>query len=300
MAALLTLARPRMLPLVLLLVGCGYGLGLWEMAWDPAAGGPLLAVLVAWSLLHAGTLWLNADLDRDEGAVLFGGRAPVPDGARRAGLLALLGCVTLGMLAGPAAGRCAALAALLALLYSHPATAWKGRPMLGPLTNGVGYGVLTPLAGWSVVGAAVTGRTLAVLAVLALAMLGLSLLAQVGQGDEDRARGYRTLAARAGDAAAARGAQVAVASAGALFVGLAGVGLLPRLVLAAALPLGWVVSRLGRARDGAAAARGVLGLLGVALLAFALALVDYATHFPDGPFAGQATAVVPPPLAGRP
>lgn len=296
MPALFTLARPRMLPLVLLLVACGYGLGLWEMAWDPVAGGALLAVMGAWSLLHAGSLWLNADLDRDEGAVLFGGTAPVPPQARQAGLLALVGCVTLGMVAGPVAGRCAALAALLALLYSHPTTAWKGRPALGPLTNGVGYGVLTPLAGWSVVGAAVTGRTVAVLAVLALAMLGLSLLAQVGQSDEDRARGYRTLAARAGDAAAARGGQAAVASAGLLFVGLAAVGLLPRMVLLTALPLGVVVARVGQARDSAAATAGVLGLLGVALFAFALSLVDYAMGFPDGPYAGQATAVVPGPL----
>ena len=38
----------------------------WERPWS------LLGVLAAWSWLNAGTLWLNAAVDRDEGEVLFG------------------------------------------------------------------------------------------------------------------------------------------------------------------------------------------------------------------------------------
>src|SRR5690606_1412062 len=94
--ALWTLSRPR----GALWVGALPLLGLVWAHWDRAlplraAGWGLAAVVVAWLLLNAGTLWLNAALDRDEGEVLFGRPAPVPPGIEGFGYAALAGCVAL-------------------------------------------------------------------------------------------------------------------------------------------------------------------------------------------------------------
>ena len=55
----------------------------------------LALVLLAWVALHAGTLWLNAALDRDEGEVLWGRAVPVPANAALGGYAALVGTVVL-------------------------------------------------------------------------------------------------------------------------------------------------------------------------------------------------------------
>ncbi len=292
-AAWWTLARPAMLPLLWLMLLCGFGLAHWESALSLRGENALLPLFVAWAFLHAGALWLNAALDQDQGAVLFGRAVPVPPSAGRMGLLALALAPPIALLAHPLSALCAAGAALLGLLYSHPATAWKGHPLLGPLVNGLGYGLLTPLAGHAPVLAPLTGRTLALLCGMVLAMLGLSLLAQVGQGAEDRARGYRTLAARAGDGAALQGARLCMGAGGALICGLAAVGLLPRLMLILAAPLALLLAWMGR---GPAPARVVRALVVLALLALALALIDHRRCLDrGGKVAGQCTAVVPAP-----
>ncbi|MCA9571391.1 MAG: hypothetical protein KC656_26310, partial [Myxococcales bacterium] len=66
-ADLWTLARPRLMPFVVGLVVLGYAWAHWDRALVVRGGRELLVVCVAWALLHAGTLWLNAALDRDEG-----------------------------------------------------------------------------------------------------------------------------------------------------------------------------------------------------------------------------------------
>jgi 4-hydroxybenzoate polyprenyltransferase len=133
--------------------------------------------------------------------------------------------------AGPIAGLCAATSALLAVLYSHPRTAWKGHPVLGPLTNVVGYGLLSPIAGWSIVGVEATPRTAAAL-LLVGAWIGATYCgAQAFQGDEDRRRGYRTLVVSHGPAVVVRVTRALYAAA---FLGgalLAAVGVFPRAVL---------------------------------------------------------------------
>src|SRR5687768_195914 len=92
-------ARPKMLPYLLLMVFGGYAWAHWDRgitARDPVA---FLVVLLAWAALHAGTLWLNAALDRDEGDVMWGRRAPLPDRLAYWGYAALVACVVLAFLA---------------------------------------------------------------------------------------------------------------------------------------------------------------------------------------------------------
>jgi 1,4-dihydroxy-2-naphthoate octaprenyltransferase len=208
MSVWLTLARPRMLPLLWLAVFFGFMLGHWE-AGVHLRGAPAFAiVLVAWTFLHLGTMWLNAARDRDEGPVMFGATAKVPENASMLGYAALLVCALLATAGGPIIVGCAVTAVILSVLYSHPRIALKAHPAGGPAINMVGYGLLTPIAGLAAAHGGVSIRTVFVLIVCALAMGGLSFAAQAFQQEEDQERGDRTLVATHGPAttlAAARG-----------------------------------------------------------------------------------------------
>jgi 4-hydroxybenzoate polyprenyltransferase len=217
--------------LVLGLPAFGYGFAHWDRALDLVAPLRVVLVLAAWWFLSAGTLWLNAALDRDEGEVLMGPTAAVPAGVERWGFAGLVLSVALAALAGTVAGACAGGCALLAVLYSHPAIAWKGHPLLGPLTNVLGYGLLSPVAGWSVVGAEPAPRSLAALLMVGGWVGATYFGAQAFQGDEDRRRGYRTLVV-------SHGPQAVVTVTRALFAAtflaggsLAALGVFPRAVL---------------------------------------------------------------------
>jgi hypothetical protein len=300
LSALVTLARPRLLPFVLFLPLVGFGWAHWDRALPLAEGvfGRLLAVLAGWTALQAGTMWLNAALDRDGGEVLFGRAVAVPPGITFCALAALLLGVVLAFAGGVLPGALALLCAGLSLLYSYPATAWKGHPLLGPAVNGAGYGLLSPLAGWSLVGVAPDVRSLVVWLLGGLGTLGCYFAAQAFQRDEDLARGYRTLVVTHGPAGVVLAARLCL---GAGFLGgtlLSALGWLPRLCLVG-LPLWlWVDRWLARDRErNEWWARGLaLRLLLGALLAIAVALVDYAGDLmQDGPVAGLATAHGKPP-----
>lgn len=301
--AALHLARPAMLPWLLLLVGAGFGFGHWDHALDLQRRGEvpdLLVLFGAWTLLHVGTMWRNAARDRDEGPVLFGVAAPPPRGLARAGDLALLLAVVLALFAPPMGAAALAACALLAVLYSHPRTGWKGHPVLGPGVNVLGYGVLTPLAGWVAAAVPPTPRLPLALFSMAAAMAGLTFVAQVFQGDEDGARGDRTLVVTHGPAACIRAARLGFALAGGLVFAQAAAGWLPRVLLFA-VPVGLALSaqltRWSRTPldDGQGQARRAfrwLVALGIALVGLALADLLYAS-FVGGPVSGLATAVVP-------
>lgn len=301
--ALWVLARPAMLPYLWLLVLVGYGWGHWDRALTFRGERSLVLVLAAWTALHAGTLWLNAALDQDEGDVLFGEQAPVPAWIHGPAYAALALTVLLTAAAGWCAGIAGLVVATLAVLYSHPITRWKSHPVLGPATNLIGYGLLSPLVGWSVVGVGPNPRTLAMWLLGAVGVLGVYFLAQVFQHDEDAARGYRTLVVTHGPATTLAVAHACVAVA---FVGgtvLAAVGWLPLCCLVA-LPLGlWNSHGLVRwsrslaTADGGWARRAARRLLisGLVGLGAVLALYSYQTWRQDVPVAGLGTARGLPP-----
>jgi 4-hydroxybenzoate polyprenyltransferase len=286
-----------MLPYVGCLVAAGFGWAHWDRALVATGLGGLLAVLAAWAALHAGTLWLNAALDRDQGAVLFGRAAPVPDVAVPAGRVALAAGVALAAAASPAAGLAAVGCAVLAVAYSDPRVAWKGHPLGGPVVNFVGYGLLTPMAGWSAVGVDPNPRTLVVWVLGAIGVLGAYFAAQAFQRDEDAARGYRTLVVTHGPRAAIVAARVCLGLGALGAIALSVAGFVPR-VCALAAPAWWVVDRYlaawAVAPDvaGADRARGLARrLLLAGWLVVGLAFVDYArASFAGEPVAGLATA----------
>ncbi len=237
MHALWKLTRPAGTPWVLSLPVLGYGFAHWDHGL-PARAVPQMALLViAWWFLHAGTMWLNATLDRDEGDVLYGSPGTaVPVNTRPLGLLALFTAAALASLAGPIAGFAAASAAALSVLYSDPLTAWKGHPIGGPAVNLLGYGLLSPLAGWSIVGAPLTPRASLVLVLHSLMVLGTYFAMQAFQQREDAARGYRTLVVT-------HGPQRTLAAARALY--FASFGGHAVLALAGWIPRGCLIPAVG-------------------------------------------------------
>ncbi|GBC84540.1 hypothetical protein HRbin11_00971 [bacterium HR11] len=186
-----------------------------------AFGLGLLAVHV---FLYGGANAFNSYFDRDEGPI--GGLyrpPPVSTGT----LAVALAFKALGLLLGLRIGWAFTGVYLgfvvLSVLYSHPWTRWKARPVLSVLTVAVGQGGLGFLAGW------LCGRDLAMalttfpgLAGLVTAMLftaGLYPITQAYQVSEDARRGDTTFVVRYGLRRAFRLAQALLALAGLLLVG---------------------------------------------------------------------------------
>ncbi len=238
--ALWVLSRPRLLPFLWLLVIGGYGWAHWDRALFIRNPGSLPWVILAWTMLNAGTLWLNAALDRDEGPVLFGGRAAVPARIAEAGYGALFFAILLSLPAGALATALTALSALLAVAYNHPRLAMKGHPLGGPLINWFGYGILTPMVGWVIADVPQNPRTLAILAAVSAGVLGTYFAAQAFQAEEDRARGYRTLVVTHGPAVTLLAARSGVGLAVFLALGMAAIGWLPRECLLGAPVFLWL------------------------------------------------------------
>lgn len=225
--ALWRLARPKGLVLAATAPLTGWAIAHWSRALPMLGGREALLLVLAWVALNAGTLWWNAALDRDQGPVLYGEPASVPPGVEREGSLALTLAVGLAGLAGLLPALMALFSALLAVGYSHPAVAWKARPLAGPLVNVLGFGVASPLAGYAVVGVPLDARSALLMLALALSVLGAFFLAQSFQQEEDRARGYRTLVATGGPAAVLGAARISFRASHVLVLGLAAAGWIP-------------------------------------------------------------------------
>jgi 4-hydroxybenzoate polyprenyltransferase len=293
------LARVPLLPFVLFLPILGFGWAHWDRALPLRAGESeaLLLVLAAWTALQIGTMWLNAHLDRDDGPVLLGRAVPVPRAALPAGYLALVVAVVLGLLVSPMVGVIVTVSAILAVLYSHPRFRWKGHPFAGPAVNCVGYGLLSPLAGWVVVRVSANPRTLMVWLLSGVGVLGCYFAAQAFQREEDSRRGYRTLVVLAGPKAVLTLTRCLFGAGFLIGLAAALLGWFPRLCLLAA-PFGWWIdrrlARWSRLPEGGneRMARGlVLLLCAGALFTIGLAYADYAIdYFNDRPVCGLATA----------
>lgn len=174
------------------------------VGWGGLGDGATLRLVVvgvlAWVVgLNGGTLAINSAFDRDEGDVAYLRKPPPPPPGLFAFGMAMM-IFGLGLTWHfPPLYRHAYLACLaMSVLYSVPPFRFKAVAGLDWLINMLGFGLLTPLAGWAATGAPLTpaGRLL-LLGFLPL-FAALYPLTQLYQVEEDRRRGDRTLAIHLG------------------------------------------------------------------------------------------------------
>ncbi len=213
----------------------------------------LLGLFLWVACLNGGTLALNSAFDRDEGDIAYLRNPPPPPRRLAAFSLGLMAAGQLAALAlPPLYGALYALCFVLSVLYSVPPFRLKAVAGADWLINMVGFGTLTPLAGWATTGRPADAAAWIVLLAFCPLFAALYPLTQLYQLDEDARRGDRTLALMLG---VARSLDVALAA----------------TALAFAL-LAWAAARSSWTGVGAGWRWGVLA---VALLAWAAVLLPW-------------------------
>jgi lycopene elongase/hydratase (dihydrobisanhydrobacterioruberin-forming) len=158
--------------------------------------GPVALGLVLWVLcLNGGTLALNSAYDKDEGDIAYLRQPPPPPRhlARFSLGLMVLGLLLASLLPGEFQAAYA-ICLVLSVLYSVPPVRLKAVPGADWLINMVGFGTLTPYAGWAATGLPLQPAPGVVLLGFCPLFAALYPLTQIYQFEEDRRRGDRTLA----------------------------------------------------------------------------------------------------------
>jgi len=212
--------RPAEWPIMAAHTAVGYllAVGLCGAAAGARLGPAFLGLALWVGCLNGGTLALNSAFDRDEGDIAYLRNPPPPPRRLATFALLLMASGQVVALTLPLAYQAVYAACfLLSVLYSVPPIRLKAVAGADWLINMVGFGTLTPLAGW-----AATGRpleTTAAIVLLAFCPLFAALypLTQLYQLEEDARRGDRTLALILGARRSLDAALVAAAGAFALF-----------------------------------------------------------------------------------
>ncbi len=193
--------RPAQWPALALhvLTGAVVAAGLPAIAAAPIRGDLLAGMLAFVVGLNGGTLAVNSAFDRDRGDITYLARPPAPPrGLAGFGLILMIAGLAVALtLPGKfllAYGVCAALS----LAYSVPPVRLKAVAGMDWLVNFLGFGFLTPYAGWALAGAGLSTRGLLLLGSFAALYGGLYPLTQLYQREEDRSRGDRTTAVALG------------------------------------------------------------------------------------------------------
>jgi 4-hydroxybenzoate polyprenyltransferase len=152
--------------------------------------------LLLWVVcLNGGTLALNSAYDKDEGDIAYLRRPPPPPRYLAAFSLGLmfLGLLLASLLPGEFQ-TVYAICLVLSVLYSVPPFRLKAVPGADWLINMVGFGTLTPYAGWASTGLPLQAAAGVVLLGFCSLFAALYPLTQIYQFEEDSRRGDRTLA----------------------------------------------------------------------------------------------------------
>jgi 4-hydroxybenzoate polyprenyltransferase len=215
----------------------------WGLRARPSGLGWLVFV----ALMNGGTLALNSAYDQDEGDIGYLKAPPKPPQHLLAFSSVLLGTsAVLGFLLPLPFALINLACVAMSLLYSVPPPRLKARAGWDLLINCLGFGLLTPLAGW-----ALTGRPFSraiLLAAVGFAFLFATLypMTQIYQVTEDRRRGDRTLVIQLGvGRSLILALLVALAAHGLFLVGVLAMGrpplhLLPSLAAWLAVLIPWL------------------------------------------------------------
>lgn len=189
--------RPAEWPIMAAHTALGYFLAVGVSGvFNGVALGPALAGLGLWVLcLNGGTLAINSAFDQDEGDIGYLKAPPRPP-RHLAGFafgLMLLGQGLALLLPAPYA-IAYAICFAMSLAYSVPPLRLKAVAGVDWVINMVGFGTLTPFAGYVATGRMPTPDHAVVLAAFLPLFASLYPLTQLYQFEEDRRRGDRTLA----------------------------------------------------------------------------------------------------------
>lgn len=196
--------RPAEWPIMATHTALGY---LLAVGIAGAAGGELLCPaalgLVLWVVfLNGGTLAINSAFDKDEGDIGYLRQPPpVPAHLFSFGMALLVAGGALSLLLPPAFTVAYGLCFVMSVLYSVPPFRFKAVAGVDWVINMVGFGALTPYAGWALTGRPLDRPALLVFAAFAPLFASLYPLTQIYQFEEDRRRGDRTLALMLGERA---------------------------------------------------------------------------------------------------
>ncbi|HJW44732.1 MAG TPA: UbiA family prenyltransferase [Geothrix sp.] len=164
---------------------------------------PIRASFLGWfvfvALMNGGTLAINSAFDRDEGDIGYLKAPPRPPEHLAAFSAVLLGAsALLGFLLPLPFALINLGCVAMSVLYSVPPARLKARAGWDLLINCLGFGLLTPLAGWAL--AAKPFSLAILLAALGFAFLFATLypMTQIYQVAEDTRRGDRTLVIQVG------------------------------------------------------------------------------------------------------
>jgi len=172
---------------------------LLAVGWGWHARPILLGWLVFVALMNGGTLAINSAFDKDEGDIGYLKAPPKPPSHLLAFSSVLLGASTvLGFLLPLPFTLINLGCVVMSVLYSVPPPRLKARAGWDLAINCVGFGLLTPLAGWALTGLPFSRAIL--LASIGFAFLFATLypMTQIYQVAEDTSRGDRTLVIQVG------------------------------------------------------------------------------------------------------
>lgn len=177
------------------LLGALLALGLARVMAGEQVGAILLGLVLWVVALNGGTLAINSAFDKDEGDVAYLRRPPPPPrGLFAFGLgLMLAGLVTSLLLPRPYTWLYLGCL-VMSVLYSVPPARLKAVAGADWIINLLGFGTLTPLAGWASTGAPLTVWGWFLVWGFGALFAGLYPLTQLYQFDEDERRGDRTFA----------------------------------------------------------------------------------------------------------
>ncbi|MDP2876836.1 MAG: prenyltransferase [Holophaga sp.] len=165
---------------------------------------PLKATGFGWFvfvvLMNGGTLAINSAFDNDEGDIGYLKQPPKPPKYLfhvSAAMLFL--SLALGFLLPPLFAWSNAVCVVMSFLYSVPPVRLKARAGWDVVINCLGFGLLTPLAGWGLTGRPPTAPFVVLTFGFALLFCALYPLTQIYQIEEDRRRGDVTMVIKLGE-----------------------------------------------------------------------------------------------------
>ena len=216
--------RPAEWPIMAAHTALGWLLATGFTAPDRLATVGLLAWVVA---LNGGTLALNSAFDRDDDDVAYLRQPPPVPAGLAVVAMALMLAGALATWGAPTGFRWAYLVCLvMSVLYSVPPIRLKAVGGVDWLINLVGFGTISPYAGWALSGRPLTPVASIIFVAFGALFAAFYPLTQLYQMDVDRERGDRTLALRLGVGRS-------------LVVALLGVGITFGMLAGAAWASGW-------------------------------------------------------------